>query len=110
MTVYRVAQILASAAILAAGFLFGTSSDFYSSALISAFFGAALFSVCVIHLRLFPRIPDVVAILLGTAAFAFLDFRWLHYPQKIMAWFSFLGLSSLLVLAVRLVWAPAAKR
>jgi hypothetical protein len=32
------------------------------------------------------------------------DFRVLHYPPKIMAWFSFVGLSSLVIMAVRSVW------
>ena len=110
MNTQRIAQISLSAAVIVAGFYFGATSDFYNSALVSAFFGGALFSVCVIHIRLFPKVKDLIAIVLGTAAFALLDFRFLHFPQKIMAWFSFLGLTSLLVLALRLVWAPVAKR
>jgi hypothetical protein len=106
----RIAQLLLSVAVTAACFLFGATSEFYNAALISAFFGGALFSVCIVHLRLFPTVVDLAAIVLGTAVFVFLDFKLLRYPPKIMAWFSFLGLSSLLVLALRLVWAPAANR
>jgi hypothetical protein len=110
MSAYRIPQILLSALVVAAGVWFGATAEFYNSALVSAFFGAALFSVCIIHLRLFPAWLDVAGIVAGTALFAFIDFRLLHYAPKIMAWFSFLGLSSILLLAVRLVWAPAGKR
>lgn len=106
----RFQKFLISALIIAAGICFGTSANFYNSALVSAFFGAALFSVCIIHLRLFPTLLDLTAVLAGTALFALLDFRLLHMAPKIMAWFSFLGLSSILTLAVRLVWSPADKR
>jgi hypothetical protein len=110
MSPYRILQILLSALVVAAGVRFGATAEFYDSALVSAFFGAALFSVCIIHLRLFPTWLDVAGIAAGTALFAFVDFRLLHYAPKIMAWFSFLGLSSILLLAVRLIWAPAGKR
>jgi len=110
MSARRISQILLSALVVAAGVWFGATAEFYNSALVSAFFGAALFSVCIIHLRLFPAGLDVAGIVAGTALFAFIDFRLLHYAPKIMAWFSFLGLSSILLLAVRLVWAPAGKR
>jgi hypothetical protein len=110
MSPYRILQILLSALAVAAGVRFGATAEFYDSALTSAFFGAALFSVCIIHLRLFPTWLDVAGIATGTALLAFVDFRLLHYPPKIMAWFSFLGLSSVLLLAVRLIWAPSAKR
>src|SRR5438477_4615695 len=110
MSAYRISQILLSAALVAAGLWLGATADFYNSALISAFFGAALFSVCIVHLRLFPAFLDLLAIAAGTAAFALIDFRLLHYAPKIMAWFSFLGLSSVLILAIRFVWAHATTR
>jgi hypothetical protein len=110
MNTQRVLQFSSSAVVIAAVIAFGATADFYNAALISAFFGAALFSVCIIHLRLFPTLLDVSGILAGTALLALIDFRIFRYPPKIMAWFSFLGLGSILVLAQRLVWAPAAKR
>ena len=99
-----------SIAVIAAGVSFGASADFYNAALISAFFAFALFSVCIIHLRLFPTLADLTGILGGTALFPILDFRLLHYTPRLMAWFSFLGLSSVIILALRLIWAPAGKR
>jgi len=110
MSAHRILQILLSALVAAAGFWFGATAEFYNSALVSAFFGAALFSVCIVHLRLFPVWLDVAGIVAGTGLFAWIDFRLLHYAPKIMAWFSFLGLSSILLLAVRLVWALPGKR
>jgi len=110
MSTHRILRILLSALVIAAGVWFGATAEFYNSALVSAFFGAALFSICIIHLRLCPAWLDVAGIGAGTAFFALLDFRLLHLAPKIMAWFSFLGLSSLLLLALRLVWAPAGQR
>src|SRR5438045_9394869 len=107
MSTQRISRILLSAAILVLGIWFGATANFYDSALISAFFAAALFSVCIIHLRLCPTLHDLLALLAGTAAFALIDFRLLHYAPKIMAWFSFLGLTRVLILAIRFVWAHA---
>jgi hypothetical protein len=110
MQTERIIKITVSGLIVAAGILFGSSSEFYNAALISAFFAFALSSVCIIHLRLFPTLLDLTAMLGGTALFPLIDFRFLHYTPRLMAWFSFLGLSSFIVLALRLVWAPAGKR
>src|SRR5215467_2289455 len=110
MQIERVVKIAVSALILAAGIGFGSTAQFYNAALVSAFFAFALCSVCIIHLRLFPTLPDLTAMLGGTALFPLIDFRLLHYTPRLMAWFSFMGLSSFIVLALRLVWAPAGKR
>ena len=110
MNFRRLAQFMLSLAVIAVGASFGASADFYNAALISAFFAFALFSVCIIHLRLFPTLVDLTGILGGTALFPLLDFRVLHYTPRLMAWFSFLGLSSVIILALRLIWAPTGKR
>lgn len=110
MDIQRLVKLGLSVLIIAAGIRFGASSEFYNAALISAFFAFALSSVCIIHLRLFPTLPDLTALLGGTAFFPILDFHFLHYTPRLMAWFSFLGLSSFIILALRLVWAPPDKR
>jgi len=46
----------------------------------------------------------------GTVALGVVDFHFLHYPPKIMAWFSFLGLSSLAILALRSIWNQDRRR
>jgi hypothetical protein len=82
------------------------SRQFYTEALADAFFAFALASIVIIHLRIRPTWLDA-GILPAIAIFlAFVDFRLLHYTPKVMAWLSFLGLGSLLVMAIRSVWAP----
>ena len=109
MNTQRIAKLFISAVVIAAALQFGAASDFYNSALVSAFFGFALFSVCIIHLRLFPDILDAVGILALATVFAAIDFKLLHYSPRLMAWFSFLGLSSFVILALRLIWSSREK-
>lgn len=45
MNTQRIAKLFISAVVIAAALQFGAASDFYNSALVSAFFGFALFSV-----------------------------------------------------------------
>jgi hypothetical protein len=101
--------VLTLSSVLAAGAL-GTSSQFYTGALVDAFFALALASVLILHFRVNPKWSDILFVLAGTALFAVLDFGILHYSPKIMGWLSFLGLSSFLVMAVRAVWATAEER
>jgi hypothetical protein len=35
---------------------------------------------------------------------ALICFQWLHFPHAVMPWFSFAGLSSFLILAIRMIW------
>ena len=97
-------------ALLAALLWLGTSTRFYTEALISAFFGLALASVLIIHLRVRPSAIDTILVLGNTALLAILDFRILHFKPEIVAWLSFAGLSSLFILGLRTVWAKAADR
>jgi PAP2 superfamily len=82
----------------------GLSRQFYIEALEDAFFGLALASVVILHQRIRPSWMDAALTALGTIALGMVDFRLLHYPQKLMAWFSFLGLSSFAIMAVRSIW------
>jgi len=110
MKLPRAAQILLTLVLLAVAGGFGTSAQFYSESLSSAFFAIALISVIIIQLRVCGLWPDGVALLGLTALLALVDFRLLHYSQHFMAWFSFLGLSSLLLLALRAVWSEGDRR
>jgi len=105
MNSQRLWQIALSILVLIAGFAFGFRGEFYTDALVSAFFGFALGSVCVIHLRLFPKLVDALGLLAGMMVFAAVDFGVLQYAPRFMAWISFLGLSSFMILTLRLVWA-----
>jgi hypothetical protein len=83
---------------------FAFSRTFYNEALIGPFFALALGSVVILHLRLVPKWRDVLYVAVGTAAMAFVCFQLLHFPHAVMAWFSFAGLASFLVLATRAIW------
>src|SRR5579872_7172448 len=105
MKLPRAAQILLSIISVAVAAGFGTSSQFYSESLSSAFFAIALVSVVIIQLRVCGLWPDALILIGVTALLAFVDFRLLHYAPHFMAWFSFFGLNSLLLLALRAIWS-----
>jgi len=85
------------------------SRQFYTEALADAFFGLALGSIVILHLRICRKYLDLLPLAGGTILIGFVDFRILHYGPRIMAWFSFLGISSLLIMVVRTIWAPQRK-
>ena len=70
-----------------------------------AFFAFALASVVVLHFRISPEWSDAAMVVAGTLIFAAVDFRLLHFQSLPMAWVSFLGLSSFLVMAIRAIWS-----
>lgn len=90
--------------------LLGFSRQFYVEALDDAFFGLALASVVILHQRIRPSWLDAVLSAAGTIALGIVDFHFLHYPQRVMAWFSFLGLSSFAIMAVRSIWGQDRRR
>jgi PAP2 superfamily len=106
----RTAKIL-STLVLIAGFLWlGTSTKFYTEALISAFFALALASVLIIQFRVRPSIHDAFLVLAAAAFLAVIDFQLLHFKPAIMAWVSFAGLGSFFIFGLRTVWAAEADR
>jgi hypothetical protein len=110
MTLNSSARIALTLLLVAGVAWLGSSSQFYTEALISAYFALTLAGVMVIHLRIHPSWLDALLILAGTFLFAAIDFRLLHFKPAIMCWFSFAGLTSLLVLAVRTVWSRGEAR
>lgn len=94
----------------ACAFAFATRHEFYVEALIDPFFGLALASVVILHFRLRPSWIDGLLVSVSTLILAFLDFYVLHYPPTLMAWLSFFGLSSLLVLGAACVLTEGSKR
>jgi hypothetical protein len=106
----RAAQILLTLVLVAIAGGFGLSPKFYSESLSSAFFAIALISVVIIELRVSGLWPDGIILIGLTALLAIVDFRLLHYASHFMAWFSFLGLSSLFLLALRAVWSEGDRR
>ena len=86
----------------------GHSLRFYIEALASIFFAFSLSSVMVIHFRISPSWRDALLVLCGTFLFAAIDFQVLHYKPVLAAWLSFAGLSTLVTLGVRTIWASGA--
>ena len=82
-----------------------SSRSFFDQALVDSFFAFALASVFLLHLRIRPKWSDASLVFAGLLFFAFLDFKLLHFPPSLMAWLSFLGLASFLVMGVRALWA-----
>ena len=97
-------QSLLTAVVLVAVGMLGFSSTFYGEALDDAFFGLALASVVILHQRVGPSWLDAAWTAAGMAVLGIVDFHFLHYPPKVMAWFSFLGLSSFAIMVLRSIW------
>jgi hypothetical protein len=104
------AKILASAIILLCALRFGTSADFYSIAIISAYFAITLIGATIIHLRIHPSLRDVALVIAGTLVFAFIDFRLQHFQHAFFGWLSFAGISSLAIMGIESVWTEGDQR
>ena len=90
-------------AALAVGF--GTSQHFYKSAMLSIFFGFTLASIVLIHLRVRPSWMDGALVLAGGAFFTLIDFGVLHFRPSVAGVASFLGITSLTILGLRVIWS-----
>jgi len=110
MTTERILQIVLSIALLAVGLRLGVDWNFYRTTFTSPFFAVALVSVCIFHFSVRRALYDVLGVMGSAALFSYVDFEILHYPLRGVAWLSFLGLGSILVLAFRLVWEAKANR
>jgi hypothetical protein len=103
-------QSLLTAVVLVAVGMLGFSSQFYGEALYDAFFALALASVVIVHQRVGPSWLDAAWTAAGMAVLGIVDFHFLHYPPKVMAWFSFAGLSSFAILALRSIWSEGRRK
>jgi hypothetical protein len=110
MILLRAAQAFLSILCVAVAAGFGTSSQFYAESLSSAFFAIALASVVIIQLRVSGLWPDALILTGAAALLAVIDFRVLHYAPHFMAWFSFFGVNSLLLVALRAIWSDGERR
>src|SRR5258708_19572572 len=89
MAFNRATKYLLTLLLVAAAAWLGTSARFYREAIVSVFFGIALASVIIIHLRVHPSWQEALPILAGTFFFAAVDFRLLPFNPPIMPLFSF---------------------
>src|SRR5882762_6048228 len=107
MTVTKpfVFKVFLTLLLLACACALGFSKQFYTEAMVGAFFAFALASVLVLQFRVRPRWPDALLVLAFTLLLATVDFRFFRFAPEVMAWLSFAGLSSLLVMGIQAVWA-----
>lgn len=98
-------RVAGTAALVGCSAALGLSHRFYEQALVDAFFAFALASVFILHMRIRPKWADALLVAAGLLILAFADFQLLHFPANLMAWFSFLGLSSFLVMGIRALWS-----
>ncbi|MGB7848340.1 MAG: phosphatase PAP2 family protein [Candidatus Acidiferrum sp.] len=102
---------LALSLILLNGILYLCSARFlFIGTLDSPFFSIALLSLFFILVRTSASLREFLATLLLFTVLAALEFRLLGYPSTWPVWVSLLGMASLGVLFLRLVWAPPSQR
>lgn len=87
-------------ALVACAIAFATRRAFYFEALTDPFFGLALASLAILHLRLRCGWADIAGLAAGTTVFAVIDFGVVQYPFQRMALLSFFGVTSLLILGI----------
>jgi hypothetical protein len=80
------------------------SHGFYDSSMINPFLSLAIFSAFIILLEVRRSWSDLLLAVAAGAFLALLDFGILHYPRHFMAWFSFIGMGSFLVMGLHAIW------
>ena len=97
-------KIAFSLGMLAAAMWAATNKHLYDIAVFNVLVSCGLTGIMVLHLRLKPSWGDVVGIFAGTGTLALIDFKLLHYNFNVFGLLSFMGLSSLVALAIRAAW------
>jgi PAP2 superfamily len=92
-------------ALLAIVFALALSADFYTSSMVDAFLAMALGGAVITLMVIQPSLANLGAVAAGGLILAALDYRVLGFLPRFMAAFSFVGLSALVVLGARTIWA-----
>jgi hypothetical protein len=92
--------VVATAALWAA-----TNKRLYDIAVFNVLVSMGLTAVIVLHLRLKPSWSDAAGVAAGAGTLALIDFKLLHYNFNVFGLLSFLGLASLVALAIRAAWS-----
>jgi hypothetical protein len=82
----------------------GFSNQFYTEAMVDSFFAFALASLLILQFRVRPSWFNALLVLAFTLLFVTVDFRFLHFAPKLMAWLSFAGISSLFIMGIQSIW------
>jgi hypothetical protein len=103
-------KIALSVALLAIVFTLALDSDFYSSSMVDAFMAMALAGAVVTLLVVETSWSNLACVAVGGLALAAIDYQVMRFQPRLMAAFSFAGLSALAVMGMRAIWAPARGR
>jgi len=103
-------KIILTILLVACALRLGSSRQFYTAALVSAYFALTLIGASIIHLRVHASWRDALFVILGSILFAAIDFQLLHFKPVIAGWLSFAGLTSLLIMGIEAVWAEGDSR
>jgi hypothetical protein len=103
-------KIILTILLVACALRLGSSRQFYTAALVSAYFALTLIGASIIHLRVHASWRDALFVILGSIPFAAIDFQLLHFKPVIAGWLSFAGLTSLLIMGIEAVWAEGDSR
>src|SRR3954465_10504192 len=101
--------LLSAIAVISVIFLL-TDRRVYESTFISPFFSVTLLTATIIHLRVQRTLADIFVLAAVTVIFTIVDFYFLHFKPLLWGNLSFIGCTSLLVLAVRSIWAVGERR
>ncbi len=103
-------QLLLTVALVLCAVMLAGSVYFYQVSIGSEFLWLCLASTAIIHLRVRPQWSEGLLLALSTALLSSIVFLLVHFPPRMMYVFTLLGLSSLLILGLRTVWAEGEER
>ena len=110
LTSANLTRTVLTMALLAIVLVLSLNADFYGSSMVDAFMALALGSALITLLIVEPSWINLASVFLSSVVLAALDYRVLRFQPKVMAAFSFIGLSSLAVVGVRAIWAHHRER
>src|SRR5258707_937162 len=91
--------------VVAGGLWAGTNQRLYDFAVFNVRVSMGLAAIIVLHLRVKPSWRDAAGLAAGAGTLAVIDFKFLHYNFNAFGLLSFLGLASLVALAIRAAWS-----
>src|SRR6266852_6322874 len=97
-------RIALTLVVVAAAAWAATNKRLYDIAVFNALVSMGLTAIIVLHLRVKPSWSDAAGVAAGAAMLALIDFQLLHYNFNVFGLLSFLGLVSLVALAIRAAW------
>lgn len=94
-----------SAGLIASVLALSVSREFYDSSITSVFLSLAIGSAFVILMVLRRSFSEALAVFGLAVLLLLVDVRLLHFPYRFFGWFSFIGMSSVIVLGIHAIWS-----